>query len=174
MVKNPTASVRNIREACQCRRCGFDSWFGKIPLERSWLPTLVFLPGESHGLRSLVGYSPQDHKELDTIEDLRASRTKDSGGRNGNPLQYSCLKNPMDRGAWWATVQGGCKELDMTECICMRAHTHTHTHTHTQCPSLSLTPYLGLKSALSEINIIYIFFFFSFLASVPPSLCSPR
>ena len=28
------------------------------------------------------------------------------GGGHGNPLQYSCLKNPMDRGAWWATVQG--------------------------------------------------------------------
>ena len=28
-----------------------------------------------------------------------------SGGRNGNPLQYSCLGNPMDRGVWWATVQ---------------------------------------------------------------------
>ena len=28
------------------------------------------------------------------------------GGGNGNPLQYSCLKNPMDRGAWWATVHG--------------------------------------------------------------------
>ena len=29
-----------------------------------------------------------------------------SGGENGNPLQYSCLKNPMDKGAWWATVHG--------------------------------------------------------------------
>ena len=28
------------------------------------------------------------------------------GERNGNPLQYSCLENPMDRGAWWATVHG--------------------------------------------------------------------
>ena len=28
------------------------------------------------------------------------------GGGNGNPLQYSCLENPMDRGAWWATVHG--------------------------------------------------------------------
>ena len=28
------------------------------------------------------------------------------GGGNFNPLQYSCLKNPMDRGAWWATVHG--------------------------------------------------------------------
>ena len=36
------------------------------------------------------------------------------GGGHSNPLQYSCLENPMDRGAWWVTVQG-CKELDMTE-----------------------------------------------------------
>ena len=31
------------------------------------------------------------------------------GEENGNPLQYSCLENPMDRGAWWATVHGGSK-----------------------------------------------------------------
>ena len=37
------------------------------------------------------------------------------GEKNGNPLQYSCLENPMDRGAWWATVHWGCKESDMTE-----------------------------------------------------------
>ena len=37
------------------------------------------------------------------------------GGGYGNPLQYSCLKNPMDRGAWWATVQRAAKESDMTE-----------------------------------------------------------
>ena len=35
-------------------------------------------------------------------------------GRNGNPLQYSCLDNPMGRGAWQATVQGITKELNMT------------------------------------------------------------
>ena len=45
---------------------------------------------------------------------------------NGNPLQYSCLGNPTDRGAWWATVQAIAEESDMTE----HAHTHTHTHTH--------------------------------------------
>ena len=38
------------------------------PWRRAWQPTAVFLPGESHGQRSLVGYSPQDHKELDTVE----------------------------------------------------------------------------------------------------------
>ena len=37
------------------------------------------------------------------------------GGGNGNPLQYSCLGNPMDRGAWWATVHGVTKELGTTE-----------------------------------------------------------
>ena len=35
------------------------------------------------------------------------------GGRNDNPLQYSCLGNPMDREAWWATVHGVAEELDM-------------------------------------------------------------
>ena len=37
------------------------------------------------------------------------------GEGNGNPLQYSCLQNPMDRGAWRATVDGGHKESEMTE-----------------------------------------------------------
>ena len=37
---------------------GFDSWVGKIPWRRAWQPTPVFLPDESHGQRSLAGYSP--------------------------------------------------------------------------------------------------------------------
>ena len=41
---------------------------GKIPWRRAWQPTLVILPGESHGQRSLVGYSPQRCKEADTTE----------------------------------------------------------------------------------------------------------
>ena len=44
------------------------SWVRKIPCGRAWQPTPVFLPGESHGQRSLVGRSPQGHKELDTTE----------------------------------------------------------------------------------------------------------
>ena len=40
---------------------------------------------------------------------------RSTGVGNGNPLQYSCLKNPMDRGAWWATVHKGGKESDTTE-----------------------------------------------------------
>ena len=52
----------------QCRRPGFDPWVGKIPWRRKWLPTPAFLPGEFHGQRSLVGYSPWGHKELDMLE----------------------------------------------------------------------------------------------------------
>ena len=54
---------------CQCRRrkrLKFDPWLGKIPWRKAWQPIPVFLPGESHGQRSLVGYSPQGHKESDT------------------------------------------------------------------------------------------------------------
>ena len=43
---------------CQSRRCRFDPWVGKIPWRRKWQRSLVFLPGESHGQRSLEGYSP--------------------------------------------------------------------------------------------------------------------
>ena len=52
------------------REAGFDPWVGKIPWRRKWKPTPVFLPGESHGRRSLAGYSPQGRKELDTTERL--------------------------------------------------------------------------------------------------------
>ena len=47
----------NKESACQCRRHGFDSWISKIPWRRKWQPTPVFLPGKSHVLTSLVGYS---------------------------------------------------------------------------------------------------------------------
>ena len=50
---------------CQCRRCGFDPWVGKMPWRRAWQPTPVSLPGEFHGQRSLAGYSPWGCKESD-------------------------------------------------------------------------------------------------------------
>ena len=46
-----------------CRRLGFDPWVRKIPWRRKWHPTAVFLPGKSHGQKSLLGYSPWGHKE---------------------------------------------------------------------------------------------------------------
>jgi len=56
---------------CQCRRHkrrGFHPWIRKIPWRRAWQPTPVFLLGESHGQRRLVGYSPWGYKESDMTE----------------------------------------------------------------------------------------------------------
>ena len=58
---------------CQCgksRRRRFDPWVWKIPWRRKWQCAPVFLPGESHGQRSLAGYSPWSGKEPDTTEHL--------------------------------------------------------------------------------------------------------
>ena len=61
MIKNLPANARDVRR-------GFDPWVQKIPWRKAQQPTAVFLPGESHGQRSLAGYSPQGHKELDRTE----------------------------------------------------------------------------------------------------------
>ena len=58
VVKNPPANVGDIK------RFGPDPWARKIPWRRAWQSTSAFLPRESHGQRSLVGYSPWGHKEL--------------------------------------------------------------------------------------------------------------
>ena len=55
---------RGLRQKRTCLRCGrsrFNPWVGKIPWRREWQPTPVFLPGESHGQRSLEGYSLCGH-----------------------------------------------------------------------------------------------------------------
>ena len=52
------------------KRCWLDPWFGKSPWRREQQPTPVFMPGESHGQRSLVGYSPWGFKESDMTERL--------------------------------------------------------------------------------------------------------
>jgi len=64
-------------------------------------------PDSSHGRRSLVGCSPWGCEELDTTERLPFNFSFSCIGEgNGNLLQCSCLKNPRDRGAWWAAVYG--------------------------------------------------------------------
>ena len=74
---------------------------------RQWHPTPVLLPGKSHGRRSLVGCSPRGRWESDTTEQLHFHFPLSCVGEgNGNPLQWSCLENPRDGGAWWAAVYG--------------------------------------------------------------------
>ena len=60
MVKNQPANVG------VAGHMGFELWVGKIPWRREWQPIPAFLPGESHGQRSLVDCSPWGHKESDT------------------------------------------------------------------------------------------------------------
>ena len=55
---------------CQSWRCEFDPWIRKITWRRKWQPTLVILPGKSHGQQSQVGYSPCGRKESDRTEKL--------------------------------------------------------------------------------------------------------
>ena len=74
---------------------------------RKWQPNPVFLPGKSHGWRSLVGCSPWGHWGLDMTEQLHFHFSlSDIGEGNRNPLQCSYLENPRDRGAWWAALYG--------------------------------------------------------------------
>ena len=71
------------------------------------LSSVVLLPGESHGRRSLVDCSPWSHWESDTTERLNFHFSLSCIGEgNGNPLWCSCLENPRDGGAWWAAVYG--------------------------------------------------------------------
>ena len=57
--------------ACQCGRCGLAPWIRKIPWRRKWQPTPVFLPGKSHGQRSLAGHSLWGCRALDTAKPTR-------------------------------------------------------------------------------------------------------
>ena len=99
----------------QCGKPGFDPWVTKIPWRRKWRPTPVLLPGQSHGWRSLAGYSPWGGEESDTTERLHFHFSLSCIGEgNGNPLQCSCLENPRVGGAWWARLWGRT-ESDTTE-----------------------------------------------------------
>ena len=76
--------------ASQCRRCkgcGLDPCVGKLPWRRAWPPTPVFLPGESHGQRSLGGCSPLGYKESDMTEVTWHMHTK------GHQTKYKMLSS---------------------------------------------------------------------------------
>ena len=76
-------------------------------LGRDIHPTPVLLPRKSHGWRSLEGCSPWGRCRSDTTERLHFHFSLSCIGEgHGNPLQGSCLENPRDGGAWWATVYG--------------------------------------------------------------------
>ena len=63
VVENSPANAGDIRDISK-----FDPWVGKSPWRRAWQPTPVFMPGESHGQRSLLGCRLQGGSESDTAE----------------------------------------------------------------------------------------------------------
>ena len=60
------------------------------------------------------------------VEALIPGSGRSPGGRHGNPLQYSCLENPMDRGAWWATVRRVAKNWTQMKCLSMHIQLYQH------------------------------------------------
>ena len=78
------------------------------------------------------------------------------GKGNGNPLQYSCLENSMDRGAWWAIQSIGSQTVrhDWATNTHVCVHTHTNTHTHTPKLKLRSTSFYCGKSEAEEKNVI--------------------
>ena len=84
---------------------------------------LTYMPGKSHGWRSLVGCSPWGHEELDTTEQLHFHFSLSCIGEgNGNPLQCSCLENPRDGGACWAAIYGVEQSWTWLKWLSSRGH----------------------------------------------------
>ena len=97
---------------CQCRRRRFNPWVRKIPWRRKWQPSLVFLPGKSHGQRSLVGCTPWGCERVG--HDLA---TKKQQWKNCPSLFWSYvwhmtwLVNEMWAEVKWVTSSGRVKSL---------------------------------------------------------------
>ena len=92
----PSGCLKNLPAVQETRVLSLgreDQW------RRKWQATRLSLSGKSRGQRRLVGCSPWGRKELGRTEQL-------TGEGDGTPLQFSCLENPMDGGAWWAADHG--------------------------------------------------------------------
>ena len=121
--------VKNL--PAKCRRHRLDPWVGKFPWRRKRQPTPVFLTEKSHGQKSLVGHIPWGQRDFKVVKlsfketwfyfpggsvaKNPPANTWDSGSNSGSGRSSGagigkCLENPMNRGAWWATVHAVNKE----------------------------------------------------------------
>ena len=82
----------------QCGRPGFDPLVGKVPWRRKWQPTPVFLPGESHGQRSLVDYSPRVAKSQTPLSDFTSLHFS---SKKSTCQCWRCRFNPWVRKIPW-------------------------------------------------------------------------
>ena len=96
----------------------FSSEANYFTWRRQWKPTPVFLPGKSHGRRSLVGCRPCGHEEWNKNERLHFQLSPPCTGEgNSNLFQCSCLESPRDGGAWWAAIYGVAQILCNIEVV---------------------------------------------------------
>ena len=138
--------LRQERIRLQCRRPEFDSWVGKIPWRREWLPTPVFWPREFHGL-----YTPWDHKESDTTEWLSLSTSNILQESMATDSSVLAWRLHMDRGVWQAIFKGVAKsQTQVTKCEWVTKHSTTHwmdnwlALTEEKCPRIGAYAFLLL------------------------------
>ena len=119
--------VSDKESACLCRRCGFDTWVGKVPWRRKWQPTLVFLPGKSQWQRSLANYNPRSHERV--RHDLATKQQKQyplytHTHTHTHTHTQSCFLYPL-KSLFFKTI-----EMTSNQCCIINTHLHTHTHIH--------------------------------------------
>ena len=114
----------------------FWNWMANIPTMCITTTTLTEttycyqLLSTGHSVVALAVKNPcanaGDVRDLGSISGLGRS----PGGRHGNPLQYSCLENPMDRGTWQAAVHGVTKSWTQLKQLSVQAHVRTQYTLH--------------------------------------------
>ena len=127
----PIINYSQIAICLQCGRRGFDPWVGKIPWRRKWQSTPVLLPGKFSEQRSLVGYSPWGHKELDTTEQLHFTSVR---------LNILIPLYP-------AVSLLGIYSNDLKSCLHKNLHISVYSDFIHNCPNLKVT-----RMALQKVN----------------------
>ena len=110
-------------------------------------PGITVLPGMVHPLW-----------EKNIVLKIRLSidvSTDKLGEGNGNPLQYSCLENPMNKGALWATVHRIAKsQTQLSDWACTCTHAHTHTHTPEKLASCFREQFSGIHLYINSADLL--------------------
>ena len=86
--------------------------FGQFP--QMWDNQGAFIPGWASQVELVVKNLSANTGDIRGVRSILGS-ARSPGGGHGNPLQYSCLENPMDRGAWWVIGHRVTKESDMSK-----------------------------------------------------------
>ena len=114
-----TQTIRRTQGAASVRHSGLCLAGSISQMFASGFAIVTIVTGASQ-VATVVGNPPANAGDIRDSGSVCGSGRSPRGG-HGNPLQHSCLENPVDRGAWRATVHGSHTELDMTERLCIHA-----------------------------------------------------